>query len=205
MGAGHHHDHGHDHGHDHLVHDRHVLWIVLALNGSMFFLELWQGIIANSTSLIADSMDFFSDALSYIITLYVLNKHLHIRAKAAIFKAGFMLFLAAGALGQGGYNLWTQEIPEYQTMGWVAALAFIINLISAMLLFGSRNRDSNMRSVWLCSRNDMLANIFILIAAYLVFATNSLYPDLIVALIIAYLEGGSALTIIKEAKQELRS
>lgn len=199
------HDHDREHDHCHITHDRKMLWIVLALNAAMFFLELWQGVAAGSTALIADSMDFFSDSISYAITLYVIQKHIHTRAKAALLKASFMLLLAACALMQGGYNLLHHTTPEYETMGWVGALALAVNIISAILLFSSRGRDSNMRSVWLCSRNDAFANIMILIAAYLVFATNSLYPDLLVALGIAWLEGGSAIKIIRHAKEELRS
>ncbi len=196
---------GHDHDHDHINHDRKMLWIVLLLNGAMFFLELWQGLKADSSSLLADSMDFFSDSLSYIITLYVIAKHIHVRARAALLKASFMLLLAAVALMQGLHNLLEHSAPIYSTMGWVGTLALIVNIASALLLYSSRGRDSNMRSVWLCSRNDIIANLMILCAAYFVYATGSLYPDLLVALGIAYLEGGSALKIIRHAKDELRS
>lgn len=196
---------GHDHDHDHAVHDSKMLWIVLILNAFMFFLELWQGIEADSSALLADSMDFFSDSLSYIISLYVITKHIHVRAKAALLKAGLMLTLAGAALTQGIFNLIEHTTPVYSTMGWVGTLALIINIISAALLYSSRERDSNMHSVWLCSRNDIVANLMILLAAYLVFSTGSLYPDLLVALAIAWLEGHSALKIIAHAKSELRS
>lgn len=182
-----------------------MLWIVLFLNVAMFFLELWQGMKADSTALIADSMDFFSDSLSYIITLYVIQRHIHIRAKAALVKASFMLLLATAAILQGIFNFIYDATPNYETMGLVGTLALIINIISAMLLYNSRGRDSNMHSVWLCSRNDAFANILILVAAFFVYATNSMWPDLLVALGIAWLEGGSALKIIHHAKQELRS
>ncbi len=199
---------GHEHEHSHcdtIAHDRKMLWIVLLLNGAMFFVELWQGMHANSSSLLADSMDFFSDSLSYIITLYVIQKHIHVRAKAALFKASFMLLLAAVALIQGVANLVHGTVPVYETMGIVGLLALLVNLVSAMLLYGSRGRDSNMRSVWLCSRNDMFANIMIIIAAFFVSVTGSLLPDLLVALGIAWLEGSAALKIIRHAKEELRS
>lgn len=199
---------GHDHEHAHcdtIAHDRWVLWIVLLLNGIMFFIELCQGVEANSTALIADSMDFFSDSLSYIITLYVIEKHIHIRAKAALLKASFMLVLAATAFIQGMTNLITHATPDSGMMGTVGMLALIVNIASAILLYSSRERDSNMRSVWLCSRNDALANIMVLIAAFFVSVTDSLWPDLLVAMGIAYLEGGAALKIIRHAKEELRS
>jgi Co/Zn/Cd efflux system component len=196
--------HSHYHTHDEIVHDRKVLWVVLALNFSMFLLEIWQGMLANSSALLADSMDFLSDSFSYLITLYVITKHIHVRARAALLKASLMLLLAFGALSQGLYNLFVHAIPAYETMGWVGALALCANVISALLLYSSRGRDSNMRSVWLCSRNDAFANILIIIAAFLVYLTGSLLPDLLVALGIAWLEGGSALKIIRHAKEELR-
>jgi Co/Zn/Cd efflux system component len=184
--------------------DRRRLYIVLALNFAMFALEVWQGFQADSTSLLADSMDFLSDSFSYAITLYVLSKALATRAKASLLKAGLMLLLAAGALGQGVYNLVHHQTPEYITMGWVGALALTANVVSALILYKSRGRDSNMHSVWLCSRNDAIANIAIIIAAGLVYVTGTLWPDLAVALIIAWLEGGSALKIIAHAKKELQ-
>jgi len=199
---------GHDHEHSHcdtISHDRKMLWIVLLLNGIMFLIELFQGLHANSSSLLADSMDFFSDSLSYIITLYVIQKHIHVRAKAALFKASFMLLLAAVALIQGVINLVHETVPASDTMGMVGLLALVVNLISAILLYSSRERDSNMRSVWLCSRNDMLSNIMIIIAAFFVSITDSLAPDLLVALGIAWLESSAAFKIIKHAKEELRS
>lgn len=195
---------GHAHNHCHVTHDRKILWIVLALNGAMFFVELWQGMEADSTALIADSMDFLSDSFSYGISLYVIRKHLHTRAKASLVKAALMLLLAAGALTQGAYNLLEHATPAYMTMGWVGMLALAVNSASAWLLYKSREHDSNMSSAWLCSRNDAIANILIIFAAFLVYLTNSLFPDLLVALGIAYLEGGAALKIIRHAKDELR-
>lgn len=200
------HDHGeHGHSHEELTHDRRVLWIVLALNFAMFMLEVWQGIRADSTSLIADSMDFLSDSFSYIVTLYVIQKHLHTRAKAALLKASLMLLLAAFVLMQGVHNIMMGDVPSYLTMGWVSLLALLANSVSALLLYSSRGRDSNMHSVWLCSRNDMAANILIMVAAFLVYLTGSLIPDLLVAIFIAWLGGDSALKIIRHARVELKS
>lgn len=195
--------HNHSHDHDHISHDRRVLWIVLALNASMFCLELWQGLQADSASLLADSMDFFGDSLSYIITLYVLEKSLRTRAKASLSKAVIMLVMAAVALTQGLNNLNTGAIPDSHTMGWVGMLALVTNTICAALLFGSRTRDSNMRSVWLCSRNDMINNLGVVIAAALVYATGTLWPDLALAAFICWIETRSAWQIIKSARKEL--
>jgi Co/Zn/Cd efflux system component len=191
------------HSDEAIARDRRLLWIVLALNFSMFVLEIWQGLAANSTALLADSMDFLSDSFSYGVTLYVLTRTLRVRAYASLLKAGLMLLVAAGALAQGVHNMVAQQTPEFITMGWVGTLALIVNVTSALLLYGSRGRDSNMRSVWLCSRNDAIANILIIIAAALVFATGTLWPDMAVALFITGLEGGSALKIIAQARSEL--
>lgn len=193
-----------DHHAHEIANDRRILWVVLALNFSMFILEIWQGMRADSTSLIADSMDFLSDSFSYMITLYVLTRSLRMRAHASLLKASLMLLLAVGALGQGLHNLINNQTPEYITMGWVGLLALIVNVISAVLLYRSRGRDSNMQSVWLCSRNDAIANLAIIVAAFFVYVSGTLWPDLLVALIIAWLEGSSALKIIAQAKKELR-
>lgn len=193
----------HGHAHETVTRDRKILYTVLALNFIMFIVEVWQGLAADSTSLLADSMDFLSDSFSYAVTIYVLTKPLKMRAHASLLKAALMLMLAAGALAQGAHNVIHAETPEYLTMGWVATLALVANVVSAVLLYGSRGRDSNMQSVWLCSRNDAFANIAIIVAAALVYATGTLWPDLAVALFIAGLEGGSALKIIGEARKEL--
>lgn len=191
-------------GHAHVHHDRKILWIAFALNFPLFVLELWQGISADSTSLIADSMDFLSDATAYLITLYVITKPLHVRARASMLKAAMMLLLAITALSQGAYNIIHSNIPEALTMGWVGALALIANITTATLLYKTRGRDSNMESIWLCSRNDALANVFILIAAGLVYTTGTLWPDLAVALIISWLEGSAAVKVFLQAKKELK-
>lgn len=193
----------HDHAHD-FAHDRKILKIVFVLNFAMFGLEIWQGLQADSTSLLADSMDFLSDSFSYVLTLYVMARHAHTRAKAALLKAGLMLLLAAGALAQGAHNIVLGQVPVYETMGWVASLALVVNVASALLLYRSRGRDSNMQSVWLCSRNDALANILIIFAAVAVYYTGSLWPDLLVALGIAWLGAGAAVKIIRQARSELR-
>lgn len=183
--------------------DRRTLYIVLALNFAMFLLEVLQGLSADSSALLADAADFLSDSFSYGITLYVLTRPLHIRARASLLKAALMLLLAAGALAQGVYHILTDQLPDPYTMGWVSALALTVNLTSAALLYSTRGRDSNMRSVWLCSRNDAISNIMIMIAAYIVFVSGTLWPDLAAAVFIAWIEGSSALKVIRQAKTEL--
>ncbi len=195
--GGHHHDHSLDYA-------RHALYIALALNFGMFIIEVWQGLSSNSTSLIADSVDFLSDSFSYVVTLYVLEKSLKTRAYSSLLKAILMLCLAAVALSQGVHNLLANNTPQSFTMGWVAALALVANFSSAFLLYRTRKRDSNMESVWLCSRNDSIASLAIIIAAFLVHYTGSMWPDMVVALIITWLASSAALKIIIDAKKELR-
>lgn len=194
----------HSHEHDHLSYDRKALIAALILNFSMFIIELWQGTQSDSSALLADSMDFLSDSFSYIITLYVITKSIKIRAKAAIIKAIMMIILAIAALWQGLHNLIAYNIPVYTTMGWVSILALIANGITVFILYRSRKRDSNMQSVWLCSRNDMIANVMVVCAAYAVFYTKSPYPDFLVALFIAWLGSSSAVKIVNKAVAELK-
>lgn len=190
--------------HHSLQHSRHVLTIALAINFTMFLIELWQGLSVNSTSLLADSMDFLSDSFNYLISLWVLAKAITVRAKASIVKASCMLIIALLVLIQGARNVMLGELPEAFTMGWIGLLALAANLFTTMILYKTRHHDSNMESVWLCSRNDALANLFIITAAGLVYMTGTLWPDLVAAAIIAWLGISSALRIIVHAKQELR-
>lgn len=201
MSSGHAH---HNHSEDFKNIARPILWLAFALNFPLFIVEVWQGLNANSTSLLADSMDFLSDSFSYLLTLYVLAKPLRVRAYASLFKALLMLLLAAVATWQGVKNILQDAPPEYFTMGWVALLAASANITTALLLFKTRGNDSNMSSIWLCSRNDALNNIAIFIAAIFVYTTNSHWPDIVVALFIAYLSTTSAFQIIKQAKNELK-
>jgi len=181
-----------------------ALWLALVLNLGMFSIEIWQGHAADSTSLLADSMDFLSDSFSYALSLAVFSMAVAIRAKAALIKAVLMLSIAAIVLVTGLLHIIHDAVPMYQTMGWVGLLALAVNVISALALYSARGRDSNMRSVWLCSRNDAIGNVAILIAAYFIYLTGTLWPDLIVAAIMAWLGISAALKIISHAKQELQ-
>ncbi|MFO0389918.1 MAG: cation transporter [Alphaproteobacteria bacterium] len=194
----------HDHPHHDIDASKRIIWTVLILNFGMFCMELFQGIDADSSSLIADSIDFLSDSFSYAITLYVMQKTLHLRAKAALFKAYCMIGVACVVLMQSIHNIIDNRLPDHLTMGWVGALALFVNIYCTILLYRTRGKDSNMQSIWLCSRNDAIGNILILIAAALVYATGRLWPDLLAALVIAGLAGTSALKIIKHAKEELK-
>ncbi|QEY26848.1 cation transporter [Neisseria zalophi] len=182
---------------------RNILWIALFINALMFAVEIIMGIKAGSVSLLADSLDFFGDAANYGISLFVVGKTLHIRAKASWIKGytmgGFGLWVLASTL----YHFWYGNIPNHHDMGIVGVIALIANIIVAVLLFAFRNGDSNRRSVWLCSRNDAIGNIMVVAAAFAVQFTQSSWPDLLVAVTMAVLALQAAVQIIRHANTEL--
>lgn len=183
---------------------RRILWFALASNAVMFFVELFASYISGSVSLQADALDFFGDALTYGITLFVLGMALHARAKAALFKsatmAGFGLWVIASAV----YRAATGTVPDAAVMGVVGMLALLVNVAVAALLFRYRGGDSNRRSIWLCSRNDALGNIAVMLAAAGVFATDTGWPDILVAALIAGLSLSASAQVLKHAMAELR-
>lgn len=182
---------------------RNVLWIALAVNAAMFAVEIVSGMRAESASLLADALDFLGDAANYTISLWVLELELAIRARAALFKA---LTMAAFGLWVLGYTLLqatTGAIPSAPTMGLIGVLALAANLGVAGLLFTFREGDSNRRSVWLCTRNDALGNLAVMLAALGVFGTGAAWPDLIVASIMANLALSSASRVMRHARAEL--
>ena len=184
---------------------RRVLWIVLAINASMFAVEIGAGLVAGSASLQADALDFLSDAGNYIISLVVLNMAPRYRALAALTKG----------LAMGGFGLWVIGAvvwhalmgtrPEPITMGVVGFAALAANATCFVLLYAFRDGDANMQSVWLCSRNDVLGNLAVLLAALGVFGTGTGWPDLIVATIMAGLASQGAAIVVRQAGYELRS
>jgi len=182
---------------------RTILWIALAVNLGMFAVEIAAGARAGSTSLLADSLDFLGDAGNYAISLWVLGLGIIARARASLFKALCMLAFALGVLSMALWQAFTDQLPDAQTMGAVGLLALLANLGVAALLYAYREGDSNMRSVWLCTRNDALGNIAVLLAALGVFGTGSAWPDLLVASGMASLALTSAYQIMLQARREL--
>jgi Co/Zn/Cd efflux system component len=180
-----------------------VLWIALIVNLGMFIVEVASGLKAGSVSLLADSLDFFGDAANYAVSLFVLGMALSIRAKAALVKGATLGIFGVGVLAYTAYRLWTGEVPEPLTMGVVAVLALVANVAVALMLYKWREGDSNMRSVWLCSRNDAIGNVAVVAAAGLVAWTGSAWPDLVVAVLMATLGITAARTIIAQAWREL--
>lgn len=182
---------------------RRILWIALIVNALMFVVEIIFSLRAGSVSLLADSIDFLGDAANYGISLWVLAMSVQTRAKASLFKAASMALFGIGVLIHAVWNAITGVVPDAQTMSLIGLLALAANLGVAWLLYAYRNGDSNMRSVWLCSRNDALGNIAVILAAVGVFGTGTAWPDLVVAIIMAALALTAARQVIKQAQQEL--
>jgi Co/Zn/Cd efflux system component len=202
VSAGCRHDHGTCGAEDARV--RRILWLALALNGAMFALELGSGLAARSVALQADSLDFLGDAATYAISLSVLALGPIARARAALAKgtslAVFGVLVAAGTVDQAIH----QPLPEAATMGAVGALALAVNVAVAALLFSLRRGEANLRSAWLCSRNDAIGNLAVLAAAAGVFGTGTPWPDIAVGSIMASLALASAVAILRQASAELR-
>jgi Co/Zn/Cd efflux system component len=182
---------------------RRVLWVALALNIAMFFVEIGAGLAAQSASLLADSLDFLGDAGNYGLSLFVLGMALHWRARASLLKAASM----------GAFGLWVAAttiqhalagtVPEAPVMGVVGTLAFAVNLGVAALLYRWREGDSNMRAVWICTRNDAIGNLAVLVAAAGVFGSGTGWPDYVVAAIMSGLALVGAFQVARQAMAEL--
>lgn len=184
---------------------RRVLWIALLSNLAMFVVEIVASWWSDSMALQADALDFFGDAFNYGVSLFVLGMALRQRAFAALFKglcmAAFGLWVIVNAIDRA----LTGSAPDAMTMGGIAVLALVVNVVVAMLLYKYRGGDSNMRSIWLCSRNDAIGNVAVMVAAAGVFASGSHWPDLIVAALIAGLNLSAALGVVRLALAELRA
>ena len=184
---------------------RNILWIVLILNLIMFFVEGIAGWLAQSNSLMADSLDMLGDAVIYGFSLFVIQLAPIWRTRAGILKASIMSLFAVGILGSSIYRVSHQVVPMASAMGIVGSLALLTNLFCAYLLLQFRDDDINMRSAWLCSRNDVLANLGGLAAAGGVSLTGSHWPDLAVGAIIAGLILQSSFGVFKDARLELKN
>lgn len=182
-----------------------VLYIVFAINAVMFFFEFISGWLAQSTALLGDSLDMFGDASVYALTLYVLHRSARTRAGAALVKGVFMLFFGLVVIGDAIRKSLLGVVPEAQWMGIVGLIALAANTLCFLMLYRHRTDDLNMRSTWLCSRNDLIANASVIAAAALVAFTGALWPDVVVGLAIAALFLHSARQVLMEAWQEWRS
>jgi Co/Zn/Cd efflux system component len=184
---------------------RRVLWTALAINAAMFGIEIAGSYVSGSASLLADAVDFAGDAANYGLSLAVLALSLAWRARAALVKAASMAAFGVAVLAKTVWGLLHGVPPEVITMGAFAVLAFAANLGVAALLYTHREGGANMRSVWLCTRNDVLANVAVICATLGVHATGDAWPDLAVAAIIASLALVSAVAVARQARGELAS
>lgn len=182
---------------------RRVLWAALFLNAAMFLVELAAGAQARSVSLWADAIDFAGDAANYGLSLAVLGMGVAARARAAQVKALSMGAFGLFVLARAGWSAMAGVPPEPVTMGAVALLALAVNVGVAVMLYAFREGDANMRSVWLCSRNDALGNVAVFLAALGVFGTGSAWPDLVVAVGMAALAISAAAVVLRQARGEL--
>jgi Co/Zn/Cd efflux system component len=183
---------------------RRILWIALIVNAVMFGVELFSGLIADSVSLLADAVDFFGDATNYGISLAVLALAPAWRSRTALLKGITMGLYGIFVLGMAVWNAISGTVPEPLTMGLIGFLALLANALVAVLLFRYRGGDANMRSVWLCSRNDAIGNVAVMLAALGVFGTGTGWPDLAVAAVMGVLGVVAAKTVIGQAADGLR-
>ena len=183
--------------------EKRVLVIVLLINAGMFVAEFGAGLISHSTALLADSLDMLADALVYALGLYALGKAAMMRARAALTSGLFQMALGLGIGIEAVRKIVGDVLPDAHTMGIFGALALVANTVCFILLTRYRDGDINMRATWICSRNDMIANLGVLLAAWLVGYTRSGLPDIVIGLLIASLVVKSAWGVINQARREL--
>ena len=183
---------------------RRILWAALIINLAMFAIEIGAGFRSGSTSLLADAIDFFGDAANYGVSLAVLSAGVVLRARAALLKGVCMVAFGMFVLGRAAWMFTQGGTPEAFTMGGIGLLALIANVAVAAMLYAYREGDANMRSVWLCSRNDAIGNIAVMLAAVGVLSTGSAWPDLLVAAGMALLALHSGWSVIRQARKEAK-
>ena len=183
---------------------RRVLWTVLAINAAMFLIEVIAGLTAGSASLQADALDFLADAANYAISLFVVGMSIRHRARAALAKGMTMGLFGLWVLATSVWHATHGSVPEAFTMGTVGFAALLANAASFALLWAYRAGDSNVRSVWLCSRNDVIGNCAVLLAALGVFGTGTGWPDVVVASIMGTLSLQGAWHVVSQARSELK-
>ncbi|MGF9763602.1 cation transporter [Microvirga sp. 0TCS3.31] len=182
-----------------------VLWTVILINAAMFVTEIVAGHLARSQALQADALDFLGDTVTYGLSLAVIGASLRTRATAALFKGVSLSLMGAWVLGSTLYHVLILGLPRAEIMGVIGLLALAANVSSVLLLMRYKDGDANVRSVWLCSRNDAIGNIVVTGAAGAVWFTASAWPDLIVAGLMAGLFLSSAVQILRQAWAEYRS
>ena len=182
-----------------------ALIAVIAINAVMFFVEMMAGLVSGSQALKADALDFAGDTATYGLSLFVIGASLKTRARASLIKGASLAAIALAVLTMTGLRVMNGVPPEAGTMGFIGLLALAANLTSVFILLRWRDGDSNVRSVWLCSRNDAIGNVGVIAAGGLVAATGAAWPDLVVAAVLASLFLKSAAAITVQALGELKS
>lgn len=198
-------------GHDHAPFDgmsetyKRRLWIVIAINAAMFVVEMTAGQMARSQALQADALDFFADAVTYGISLAVIGATLKTRSMAAAAKGVSLFLMGLWVFGSTIWRVFQGGVPEAPVMGFIGLLALAANVASVLLLMSYKDGDANVRSVWLCSRNDAIGNVIVMIAAFGVWGTATAWPDLVVAGIMAGLFLNSSIQILTQSYREWRA
>lgn len=182
---------------------RRILWIALVVNAGMFVVELISGWHAGSVSLLADAVDFFGDAGNYAVSLFVLGLAPVWRSRTALAKGFIMGTYGLFVLASAVIHFVSGVVPQASTMGTIGFLALLANASVAALLYAYREGDANMRSVWLCSRNDAIGNIAVMLAALGVYGTGSGWPDILVAILMGTLGLTGAWAVVRHARREL--
>lgn len=184
---------------------RRALVAVIAINAVMFVIEMSAGVISGSQALKADALDFAGDTATYALSLMVIGASIRTRAFASLFKGASLALIAIAVLGMTALRVLDGSPPEAGTMGLVGFMALAANAASVVILLRWRDGDSNVRSVWLCSRNDAIGNVGVILAGGLVALTGSAWPDLVVAVLLASLFLKSASAITLQATRELKA
>jgi cation diffusion facilitator family transporter len=184
---------------------RRRLWIVIAINASMFFVEMGAGALAGSQALQADALDFLGDALTYGMSLAVIGAAVRVRAWTAFAKGVSLTLMGLWVFGSTAYHVLVLGVPKAEIMGIVGFMALAANVASVLILAKYKDGDANVRSVWLCSRNDAIGNVAVMIAALGVWGTATKWPDLVVAAIMAGLFLWSSAQILRQSVRELRT
>ncbi len=182
-----------------------VLWIALIANLAMFVIEIASGWNAQSVALLADAVDFMGDAMNYGLSLFALTLAVVWRSRTALAKGMTMGAYGLFVLGESVWHLSSATVPDARVMGWVSLLALITNGSVAVMLYAYRTGDANMRSVWLCSRNDAIGNLAVMLAAAGVFGSGAGWPDAVVAIGMAGLGLSAAISVVRQARSELRT
>ena len=180
------------------------LWAVIAINASMFGVEMAAGQLSGSQALKADALDFFADALTYGISLAVIGASLRVRASAALAKGASLLLMGLWVAGSTLWQVMVLGVPRAEIMGTIGFMALAANVASVLILMRYKDGDANVRSVWLCSRNDAIGNVAVMAAALGVWGTASAWPDLIVAAIMSALFLTSSIQILRQSTREWR-